>query len=53
MTLEGFYGDAAELSEVRMYLDGDSDLPTICGTGLEDYVASTAVRRSSSPVATT
>jgi hypothetical protein len=26
--------------EVKMYLDGDDDLPTICGTGLEDYVGS-------------
>lgn len=24
--------------EVKFYLDGDVDLPTICGTGLEDYV---------------
>lgn len=24
--------------EVKFYLDGDKDLPTICGTGLEDYV---------------
>jgi hypothetical protein len=24
--------------EVKFYLDGDEDLPTICGTGLEDYV---------------
>ncbi|MCE5278974.1 MAG: glycoside hydrolase family 172 protein [Planctomycetaceae bacterium] len=24
--------------EVKMWLDGDSELPTICGTGLEDYV---------------
>jgi len=24
--------------EVKIYLDGDSDWPTICGTGLEDYV---------------
>jgi hypothetical protein len=23
--------------EVKFYLDGDDDLPTICGTGLEDY----------------
>lgn len=23
--------------EVKFYLDGDTDLPTICGTGLEDY----------------
>ncbi|MGP4039531.1 glycoside hydrolase family 172 protein [Gracilibacillus sp. D59] len=23
--------------EVKMYLDGDTDYPTICGTGLEDY----------------
>lgn len=24
--------------EVKMYLDGDTDLPTLCGTGVEDYV---------------
>ena len=23
--------------EIKFYLDGDSDFPTICGTGLEDY----------------
>lgn len=23
--------------EVKFYIDGDQDLPTICGTGLEDY----------------
>jgi len=26
--------------EVKMYIDGDSDLPTICGTGTEDYYGS-------------
>ena len=31
-----WYGEG----EVKMYLDGDRDLPTICGTGLEDYVGS-------------
>lgn len=32
---EGFwYGEG----EVKMYIDGDDELPTICGTGLEDYV---------------
>lgn len=29
-----WYGEG----EVKMYLDGDDVLPTICGTGLEDYV---------------
>jgi D-arabinan exo alpha-(1,3)/(1,5)-arabinofuranosidase (non-reducing end) len=29
-----WYGEG----EVKVYLDGDDDLPTICGTGLEDYV---------------
>jgi hypothetical protein len=29
-----WYGEG----EVKMYIDGDQDLPTICGTGLEDYV---------------
>lgn len=24
--------------EVKFYLDGDEDFPTICGTGMEDYV---------------
>jgi hypothetical protein len=31
-----WYGEG----EVKIYLDGDRDLPTICGTGLEDYVGS-------------
>jgi hypothetical protein len=32
---DGFwYGEG----EVKVYRDGDRDLPTICGTGLEDYV---------------
>jgi hypothetical protein len=29
-----WYGEG----EVKIYRDGDRDLPTICGTGLEDYV---------------
>lgn len=29
-----WYGEG----EVKVYRDGDHDLPTICGTGLEDYV---------------
>lgn len=24
--------------EVKMYLDGDADFPTLCGTGAEDYI---------------
>lgn len=32
-----WYGEG----EVKMYLDDDSDLPTWCGTGLEDYVGTT------------
>ncbi|MEX0874074.1 MAG: glycoside hydrolase family 172 protein [Actinomycetota bacterium] len=31
-----WYGEG----EVKIYRDGDKDLPTICGTGLEDYVGS-------------
>ena len=31
-----WYGEG----EVKMYLDGDAAHPTICGTGLEDYVGS-------------
>lgn len=31
-----WYGEG----EVKVYTDGDTDLPTICGTGLEDYVGS-------------
>ena len=31
-----WYGEG----EVKMYLDGDRARPTICGTGLEDYVGS-------------
>ena len=31
-----WYGEG----ELKVFLDGDGDLPTICGTGLEDYVGS-------------
>jgi hypothetical protein len=31
-----WYGEG----EVKVYRDGDTDFPTICGTGLEDYVGS-------------
>ncbi len=31
--LFAWYGEG----EVKMYIDGDTELPTICGTGLEDY----------------
>ena len=31
-----WYGEG----EVKIFRDGDADLPTICGTGLEDYVGS-------------
>jgi hypothetical protein len=31
-----WYGEG----ELKVYRDGDKDLPTICGTGLEDYVGS-------------
>ena len=31
-----WYGEG----EVKIYRDGDTDYPTICGTGLEDYVGS-------------
>ena len=31
----GWWGEG----EVKMYLDGDTDLPTLCGTGTEDYIA--------------
>jgi hypothetical protein len=31
-----WYGEG----EVKVYRDGDTDYPTICGTGLEDYVGS-------------
>lgn len=31
-----WYGEG----EVKVYRDGDRDLPTLCGTGLEDYVGS-------------
>jgi hypothetical protein len=33
-------GDWYGEGEVKVFLDGDADLPTICGTGLEDYVGS-------------
>lgn len=29
----GWWGEG----EIKMYLDGDTDFPTICGTGTEDY----------------
>jgi hypothetical protein len=31
-------GDWYGEGEVKVYRDGDTELPTICGTGLEDYV---------------
>ena len=31
---EGWWGEG----EVKFYLDGDREFPTLCGTGLEDYV---------------
>ena len=31
-------GDWYGEGEVKVFRDGDTDLPTICGTGLEDYV---------------
>jgi D-arabinan exo alpha-(1,3)/(1,5)-arabinofuranosidase (non-reducing end) len=31
-----WYGEG----EVKIYRDGDDELPTICGTGLEDYIGS-------------
>jgi hypothetical protein len=30
----GWWGEG----EVKIYMDGDTDFPTICGTGSEDYV---------------
>jgi len=33
-------GDWYGEGEVKVYLDGDDSLPTICGTGLEDYAGS-------------
>lgn len=37
--VDGRYGHAwFGEGEVKMWLDGDGELPTICGTGLEDYV---------------
>ena len=33
-TRGSWYGEG----EVKVYRDGDTDFPTICGTGLEDYV---------------
>jgi hypothetical protein len=33
-------GDWYGEGEVKVYRDGDAELPTICGTGLEDYVGS-------------
>ena len=43
-----WYGEG----EVKVYRDGDSDFPTICGTGLEDYVGSAwGMGRHSAPYA--
>ncbi len=33
-TSRGWWGEG----EVKFFLDGDTEFPTICGTGLEDYV---------------
>jgi len=33
-------GDWYGEGEMKLYRDGDGELPTICGTGLEDYVGS-------------
>ena len=33
-------GDWYGEGEVKVYIDGDDEFPTICGTGLEDYVGS-------------
>jgi hypothetical protein len=33
---DAFYGEG----EMKIYRDGDGDSPTVCGTGLEDYVGS-------------
>lgn len=33
-------GDWYGEGELKAYIDGDDELPTICGTGLEDYVGS-------------
>lgn len=33
---ENWWGEG----ELKVYLDGDTDLPTICGTGTEDYILS-------------
>jgi hypothetical protein len=32
-TTDGWWGEG----EIKFYLDGDKDFPTICGTGTEDY----------------
>ena len=31
---EGWFGEG----EIKFYMDGDTDFPTICGTGTEDYL---------------
>lgn len=33
VTNSGWWGEG----EIKFYMDGDSDFPTICGTGTEDY----------------
>jgi len=34
--VESWWGEG----EVKIYLDGDTNLPTLCGTGVEDYIGS-------------
>ena len=34
VTNDGWWGEG----EVKFYMDGDTEYPTVCGTGLEDYI---------------
>ena len=37
MAWESTTADGGEKREIKFYMDGDKEFPTICGTGTEDY----------------
>ena len=38
MGIRALHADWWGEGEIKVYMDGDKDLPTLCGTGSEDYV---------------